>query len=160
MNIIIPLCGKGERFKSKYNIIKPLIHVFEKQIILYILDNLFYSSIDKDIYIIINKNTNQTNIIDIILNKYPTIKFIDIEKETEGALETILLGIKKIVNFKYKNLLIVDGDNFYTTNVIDNINLNKNTILYFEDKGNDALYSYIKINNYIVEDIIEKKKNK
>ena len=46
MNIIIPVGGKGERFKHKgYTVSKPLIEVFEKEMILHVLDNLI---LDKD----------------------------------------------------------------------------------------------------------------
>ena len=41
MNIIIPLGGKGERFKNKgYEQPKPLIPIFNKPMIFYVLDNL------------------------------------------------------------------------------------------------------------------------
>lgn len=158
MNIIIPLCGKGERFKDKYNIIKPLVKVFEKEIILYILDNIYNSKTEKDIYIIINKNTNKTNIVDLINSKYKNINFIDIENDTRGAVETVILGINKINNFKYNNLLIADGDNFYTTNIIDSINKEENTIVYFNDTNILPQYSYIQLDNKKVIDIIEKQK--
>jgi molybdopterin-guanine dinucleotide biosynthesis protein A len=47
MNIIIPLGGKGERFKSVgYNESKPLIKMFGKPMILYVLDNLKISNED------------------------------------------------------------------------------------------------------------------
>jgi beta-phosphoglucomutase-like phosphatase (HAD superfamily)/GTP:adenosylcobinamide-phosphate guanylyltransferase len=158
MNIIIPLCGKGERFKEEYNIIKPLVKVFDKEIILYILDNILtLSSNNKEIYIIINKNTNETNIINIINSKYKNINFINIENDTNGAVETVILGLKKI-NLKYNNILIIDGDNFYTINIIDTINLQHNTIVYFNDINDLAQYSYIKLNDNKVIDIIEKKK--
>lgn len=158
MNIIIPLCGKGERFKNEYNIIKPLIKVFNKEIILYILDNIINTKVKKNIYIIINKNTNKTNIVELINSHYENINFIDIEDETNGALETVIIGINKINNLIYNNLLIVDGDNFYTNNVIDTINILNNTIVYFNDTSEIAQYSYIKLNDNNVIDIIEKKK--
>jgi len=158
MNIIIPLCGKGERFKKKYNNVKPLIKVFEKEIILYILDNIFNSKIEKEIYIIINKNTNKTNIINLINLKYKNINFIDIENDTTGSVETVILGLNKINTFKYNNLLIVDGDNFYTTNIIDLINIKENTIVYFNDIDELKQYFYIQLNDNKVTDIIEKKK--
>ena len=158
MDIIIPLCGKGERFKNKFNTIKPLIKVFDKEIIMYILDNITNINIKKNIYIIINKNTNNTNIIDIIKSKYKNINFIDIEIDTRGALETVILGINKINTLTFNNLLIVDGDNFYTTNIIDLIEINKNTIIYFYDTNKLAQYSYIKLLDNNIIDIIEKQK--
>ena len=33
MNIIIPLGGKGERFKNEYRLPKPLIKIFDKEMI-------------------------------------------------------------------------------------------------------------------------------
>ena len=35
MNIIIPLGGKGERFKNEYRLPKPLIKIFDKEMIFY-----------------------------------------------------------------------------------------------------------------------------
>ena len=47
MNIIIPVGGKGERFKNAgYIKSKPLIEIFEKPMIFYILDNLVAKDID------------------------------------------------------------------------------------------------------------------
>ena len=41
MNIIIPIGGKGERFtKCGYSLPKPLIKIFDKEMIFYVLDNL------------------------------------------------------------------------------------------------------------------------
>ena len=54
MNIIIPLGGKGDRFTNcGYTQPKPLIKIFEKCMIEYVLDNLIYSNEDK-IFIIYN----------------------------------------------------------------------------------------------------------
>ena len=40
MNIIIPIGGKGERFKKEnYRQPKPLIPIFEKPMLFYLLDN-------------------------------------------------------------------------------------------------------------------------
>ena len=48
MNIIIPLGGKGERFsKNGYKQVKPLINIFDKKMIEYVLDNLNISIQDK-----------------------------------------------------------------------------------------------------------------
>ena len=157
MNIIIPLCGKGERFKNKYKMIKPLINVFDKEIIFYILDNLNLSKIEKQIYIIINKNTNKTNLINLIKSKYQEIIFIDIENETRGPVETVILGINNI-KLNYNNLLIIDGDNFYTIDILSKINIKQNSVIYFDDQSSSSQYSYITLNNNIINNIAEKKK--
>ena len=52
MNIIIPLCGLGERFhKAGYKVPKPLINVFNKPMIFHVLDNLSIQEDDR-VYII------------------------------------------------------------------------------------------------------------
>ena len=52
MNIIIPLGGKGERFhKQGYDVPKPLIPIYNKEMIFHVLDNLNISPND-NIFII------------------------------------------------------------------------------------------------------------
>ena len=59
MNIIIPLGGKGERFsKNGYLQPKPLIPIFEKCMIEYVLDNLTISNTSDKIFIIYNSSSN------------------------------------------------------------------------------------------------------
>ena len=92
MNIIIPLGGKGERFKNNgYNTPKPLINIFEKQMIFYVLDNLKF--IEQDNIFIIYYNLDDFE--EIILNKYPKTNFIKLNEQTRGAAETIMIVIRK-----------------------------------------------------------------
>ena len=157
MNVIIPLCGKGERFKYKYSDIKPLIKVYGKEIIFHLLDRLDISN-NIDVYIIINENTNKTNIIEIVNSKYSNIKFIDIYNQTRGSAETILLGLEK-VKLAYEKTLLLDGDSFYTKNIISLFNnIKHNAILYFNDNDECAQYSYIKFLDNKVYEIKEKEK--
>jgi hypothetical protein len=61
---------------------------------------------------------------------------------------------------KYKNdcpILSLDGDNFYTCDII-NIWKGENKIVTFEDYCSDPIYSYVKTNNEIITDIVEKNK--
>ncbi len=98
MNIIIPIGGKGERFKNKgYTKPKPLIDIFEKPMIFYVLDNLNINENDT-IYIIYNTILEKDNFIQIIKKKYPLIHFIQLPKDTSGAAETLYLGLHSINN--------------------------------------------------------------
>ena len=93
MNIIIPIGGEGKRFiDNGYNEIKPLIKVFDKEIIRYVIDYLFINN-DEKIFIIHNKN-NSFNDISLL---YPNIVFIDINKKTKGTTETILLNMLEYI---------------------------------------------------------------
>ena len=78
MNIIIPIGGKGKRFRNKgYTKDKPLIDIFDKQMIFYVLDNLNTNDSDQ-IYIIYNTKLEKNNFTQVVKNKYPLIRFIPI----------------------------------------------------------------------------------
>jgi len=102
MNIIIPLGGKGERFsKSGYVSPKPLIKIFEKCMIKYVIDNLNISSND-EVFIIYNSNLDRYNFESYILKNYSFIRLIKIS-DTKGAVETLNLGIECIISsYNYK----------------------------------------------------------
>ena len=199
MNIIIPLGGKGERFKKEgYDKPKPLIKVLDKEILFHVIDNLYIKrdeninvNIDINIYIIFNKQLEESNFSNIIKEKYPLIKLIKLEHDTKGASETVYIGICDIlkeyentlnnnnddvfnnsINNIFKKTLLIDGDTFYTKNIIEmfynainKVNTNKNdididgTIFYTKNYDINPVFSYIDINeDGIVKDIIEKVK--
>lgn len=156
MNIIIPIGGKGERFKNEgYTQPKPLITIFNKPMIFYVLDNLKITK--DDIIFIIYYNLD----ISSIKLKYPNINFIEIDRQSDGAAETILLGLDKIKKMKKnKKTMIFDCDTFYTEDVIDMyFNTSCNAIFYVKDYNSKPIFSYINIdkNNYITQ-IKEKEK--
>lgn len=160
MYLLIPLGGLGIRFKNiGYNRPKPLVKVFGKEIIFWLLDNLNLNLI-KEIIIPYNKELKKYNFEDLISKKYPNYKFIFLclEKDTDGAVETIYTALN---NFKFEDLpiLLLDGDNFYTIDIISLWN-GKNKIIVFEDYSNEPIYSYIQIDesNNNITSIIEKEK--
>jgi len=157
MNIIIPVGGKGERFKNKgYNISKPLIKIFDKEMILYVLDNLKLN--EDDNVFIIYYNLEQIN---IIKHKYPLINFIKLNYQTKGASETIMLGLEKIKHMSNnKKCMLLDCDTFYTEDVLKLYrNINDNAVFYTLNYDANPIYSYIKLNkNQQVISIIEKQK--
>lgn len=154
MNIIIPLGGKGERFKkANYDLPKPLIKIFEKEMIFYVLDNLKLNKDDK-IFIIYHDNLEEYNFENIILNNYPKINLIKLNKQTLGATETLLYGINHIKNVSpYIKCFILDCDTFYKEDILNMYrNINNNAIFYTDNYELLPLYSYIKIeNNYVIE---------
>ena len=156
MNIILPLCGKGERFARKgYTLPKPCIPVFGKELIRHTLDSLCFGAEDQ-LYIIVNQRVSQ---IESILSKhYPEAKYIMLEGETRGASETIQNALPHVRNGP---CLLVDGDNFYTTDIIGKIraNLTTNQIVCFETRGEPPVFSYIQVDaEGCVTAIAEKKK--
>lgn len=171
MYIIIPLGGKGQRFLDcGYSNPKPLIKVLDKEIMCYLLDNLINSincNNDK-IYIIYNKDLDCFNFSEFINQKYPFsyINLLKLPYQTQGAAETINIGIKHIINSNsdifLQNCLLLDGDTFYTIDILNKIkNKNANAVFYFNENTNsqNPLFSYISLNdNNKIIDIKEKVK--
>jgi HAD superfamily hydrolase (TIGR01509 family) len=148
MNIIIPLGGKGERFsKNGYTEPKPLISIFEKRMIEYVLDNLKLSNTDK-VFIVYNKNLDNYDFSNLILKKYPFVHLIKIN-DTKGAVETLFLGIDQIVNnhLYHNKCLILDCDTFYTEDIINIFNVSlDNMVFYTKNYDVVPIYSYIELN--------------
>jgi beta-phosphoglucomutase-like phosphatase (HAD superfamily)/dTDP-glucose pyrophosphorylase len=145
MNIIIPLGGKGERFiKEGFFQPKPLIKILNKEMILYVLDNLNISEGDK-VFIIYFFDLDNYNFTNIIKEKYNEIIFIPINYQTTGAVETILYGLNKIITLSdNKKCVLLDCDTFYTQDILS-IARNKDcNLVFYTKKINEApIYSYI-----------------
>jgi HAD superfamily hydrolase (TIGR01509 family) len=159
MNIIIPLGGRGERFsKEGYLDPKPLIQIFEKKMIEYVIDNLTFSSDDK-IFIIYNKKLNLSKFSNLINDKYPFIQLIEIG-DTKGAVETLYLGLNIILNtmIYHQKSLIIDCDTFYTEDIINIFRHSEtNMIFYTKNYDKEEIYSYIDLDNKnIIKEIKEK----
>jgi len=158
MNIIIPLAGKGERFLNHYIEPKPMIKIFDKMMLEYVIDNLNIKN--NKVFIFYRQDLDNYSFSTLFKQKYDYIYFIPIP-ETRGAAETILLGInmlKKLNIIYHAKTLIVDCDTFYTENII-NLVKNENLIFYRKKQSEKPIYSYIQLdeNNNVIE-IIEKEK--
>lgn len=158
MIILIPLGGTGSRFKSNgYRTPKALINIFGKPIIYYLLDNLNTKHVDF-VYIPYNKEYVNFRLEDRLRKDYPDIKFkfYALQQNTEGAAETINIALRNICVCD-QPILCLDSDNFYTADIVSLWN-KENKIITFEDSNESPIYSYIKIENGKVLDIVEKTK--
>jgi capsule biosynthesis phosphatase len=158
MIIIIPLGGIGDRFrKNGYKKPKALISVAGKPILYYLLDNLNLDGVDF-ISIPYNKEYYEFNFEQQLTKDFPHIKFnfYKLANNTEGAAETIN---KAISTFECQDqpILCLDGDNFYTIDIMKLWN-GKNKVITFQDLNDNPIYSYINIINNSVSDIVEKEK--
>lgn len=154
MNIIIPLGGLGERFKQEqYSFPKPLIMTLGKQMIFHLLDNLNLAENDK-IYMIINRELEKYNFSEIIHGKYPRVSILYLDKQTEGAVETVLLGLNTPIGRQaVGKAVLMDCDNFYTTDILKVLRYqDSNSIVYFEDHQSNPIYSYLLMDPAAAED--------
>jgi NDP-sugar pyrophosphorylase family protein len=144
MNIIIPLGGLGKRFKDDgYINPKPLINILGKPMIFHVLDNLFLKKED-NLYIIFNKELNKYSFNTILKNKYNNVNLIELNKQTDGAAETILIGLNNISkNLLNKKFILLDSDTFYNIDIINIFrNEEKNLIFSFKDNFFCVYYFY------------------
>jgi len=149
MNIIIPLGGKGERFaKEGYLQPKPLIQILNKEMIFYVLDNLKFTNDDK-IFIIYFSELDKYNFTNILGKKYPEITFIPVSYQTAGAVETLYVGLAKIIEFSTnKKCVLLDCDTFYTQDILSIVRNNPNNLVFYTKKYNEPpIYSYILTNS-------------
>lgn len=162
MNIIIPIGGIGQRFKEDgYITPKPLINVLGDPMICRLIESLNTSD-DDVIGIVYNQDLKSYNFEGLINFKFPgkNIRFVALDKVTKGASDTILFGLNNMGMNLDENFLVLDCDTFYEDDIITRYKEceNKNTIFYFKDKQEFPIFSYIKINQNRVIDIMEKKK--
>jgi capsule biosynthesis phosphatase len=158
MFVLIPLGGIGDRFKKNgYNKPKALIKIFGKQILNYLLDNLNLTQVE---FVCIPYNSEYAayDFEENVSRNYPNInfKFIKLNYNTEGAAETINIALKNLGNID-KPVLCLDGDNFYTVDIIT-LWGSKNRVFTFEDLNETNIYSYVDIKENKIIDIIEKEK--
>jgi HAD superfamily hydrolase (TIGR01509 family) len=148
MNIILPIGGKGERFfREGYLKPKPLIPVFSKTMIETVLDNLTFAKEDH-IFIIYQKELDEFGFRDLIESKYPFIHLIKIDHYTKGAVETLAIGIKDIIDTfdHHKKTLLLDCDTFYTEDVCSIFRVAQdNTVFYTKNTNPNPIYSYIEL---------------
>lgn len=143
MNIIIPLGGLGKRFSEfGYRLPKPLIRLFFKPIIFWLLDNLSVSKND-NVYLICNKFLKKYRFEDEVKKKYPNYNIIYLDADTRGAAETIYIGTQNIKNDG--NTILLDGDTFYGIDVLAlyRLSKNKNMVFCFKQSDDRPVYSYV-----------------
>lgn len=161
MNIIIPLGGLGQRFKEDgYSSPKPLINILGKQMIFHVIDNLNLTE-DDNLFLIYNKELNKYSFNTILKNRYPKINLIELNKQTEGAAETILIGLNSLIpELLNRKCILLDCDTFYNIDIINIYqNEDKNMIFCFKDNQEKPIFSYLNITeNNIIIDIKEKVK--
>jgi beta-phosphoglucomutase-like phosphatase (HAD superfamily)/choline kinase len=170
MDIIIPLGGKGERFRSKnYEFPKPLIKVGNKEMICHVIDNLTISENDTVSIFFYNVLETTYNFSSFIHHRYPKIKLISIDFQTRGALETVYTGfliqqqMYKIDGDNERKCLLVDCDAFYTEDIVSLAKKETDNAVFVinDDEVRDRVekpkYSYVSVNDQKqVLDIVEK----
>lgn len=161
LNIIIPIGGLGKRFSDEgYSQPKPMVNVMGKPIIFWLLDNLRINKND-NIFIVYQKKLDNHGFSEKIKNRYrnTNITFIKINHNTRGACDTINLALNHCSFDLSLPIVSLDCDTFYTDDILTMFRkYSDNLILYSTNTDDKPLFSYIKTENDILTDIVEKVK--
>ncbi len=156
MNIIIPLGGIGKRFYDNgYAKPKPLIKVLGKEIIFWLIDNLDLQDHD-NVYIPYNEFLDAYNFDEIVRNKLPDVNLLSLPP-TSGPADTVK---KCLVHFDIKGKIVLfDGDTWYEENILKKVRqYDENLTVYFKSYSKKPLFSYIKVKDRAIIEIVEKRK--
>lgn len=163
MNLIIPIGGKGERFKNNYIFPKPFINIYGQEMIFWLIDNLCLGK-DDVVYIGIMEDMCDNFGFDFKLAKeYPSFKIIKLLYQTRGPAETLFTILQNIPDEDLdKKVLSLDCDTIYFDDIINKFRLQQSEhscSFYFDATNKPEIFSYLnfdkKSNNIL--DIREKK---
>lgn len=153
MNIIIPLCGKGERFRHMSSLPKHMLPIAGKPMITYLLDRLVALTPQPRIYIIYHTRFHEHGFHTLMNTLYPQVTLIPIDYQTQGAAETIHYGLKHIYGpglmlptTPAAKTVLMDCDTFYLGDVMDKVAQHQgNGLVYFQQAPADPFsgYSYV-----------------
>jgi NDP-sugar pyrophosphorylase family protein len=161
LQIVIPLAGGNQFFEAEeYVYPKPLVEIGSKLMIQWVIDN-YSAIIDENVKVIfVTKEPECTkfNIDYTIKLLCAQSKILKLEKDTKGAVFTVLMALDEIdLNAP---LIIANGDQFIDTDIHE-------VLKYFKKEEADAgvicfnavhpKWSYIRVENNIVIETAEKK---
>ena len=156
MYICIPLGGLGTRF-SKYSRPKPLISVFGKPIVYWLLDVFREHHVDFTFVVTYHPDMLPFHFESQLRNDYPSYSFffVSLKQSTRGASETLFLTFSEMEKKEMtdQGVLCIDGDVFFRNSQSSSLDIsykiirpNTNYVVCFEDFNPDPIYSYVEVN--------------
>ena len=158
INIVIPMAGAGSRFqKAGFKEPKPLIKVKDRYMFELAVDSfspIFEKFSYELIFIIQKEHAQEFNMRNIILEKHPNSKIIELDSLTQGQAQSVLYAKKYINNLN--KLLIFNSDSYcLDEELIECISNHKveGVISCFHSPSDDERYSFAKVDehNYVVQ---------
>jgi HAD superfamily hydrolase (TIGR01509 family) len=156
VNVVIPMAGNGSRFASAgYVDPKPLIPVFGKPMISWVVDNL---RIPNARFTFVIRSDYPESCRDYLKQIAPECSIIEVDKVTEGAACTVLLT-KDIINSSTP-LIIANSDQFIEFSIQDFVNncidSEADGSISTFDGQKDPKWSYAAVSDSYVTEVREK----
>lgn len=116
LNIVIPMAGRGQRFKDKsYRLPKPLLPIGDRRMVQVVVDNVCPKSDYRLIFLCLKEHVEEFQIEKWLKKTYPGCEVIIVSTVTEGALCTVLLA-EQFINTP-DPLLIANSDQWVNFNI-------------------------------------------
>merc|ERR1719197_2343161 len=84
---------------------------------------------------------------EVVGDRFPDCKFVELPGPTRGAAETVLIGLQALDESLLKRpTLLADGDTFYTSDIVGafrKVASSHNAVFCFHDTQPKPIYSYI-----------------
>ncbi|CAG9462708.1 unnamed protein product [Pedinophyceae sp. YPF-701] len=154
MNIIIPMGGIGNRFRSDgYRFPKPLVNVLGRAMLYWLLDHL--SLVDGDVvyYAIDCVIEHDFQLYDRLKKEYPNVELVcvPLNFQTRGAAETLSVVLSGIPPERRSlKTICLDCDTIYFEDILSKfraMDQSLNATFYFKDEQDRPLFSYIKMDS-------------
>ncbi len=159
LNIVIPMAGSGSRFKKEgYRTPKPLIKIWDKEMIKVVIDNITPMEDHKFIFICQNEHIKKYNLEKKFQSWTRNFEIISINEITNGAACTVLLS-RKLINDQ-NPLMIVNSDQYVDIKIdtyLKKMRQNEFDGYIMTMMANDPKWSYVKMNNNLVKGVFEKR---
>ena len=139
---------------------KPLIRVLGKDMIFWVLDSLTVNPEDQIIIVYLPSFLGR-DFERIVLEKYPAVKFVQLEQQTKGAAETVLYGLNALSKKQLgRPVMLVDGDAFYDIDVVEKfrrVSKTAGAVFCFKAPHTRPIFSYVRrLADDTISDIKEK----
>jgi len=149
MNFVIPMAGRGERFKKAgFELPKMLIESNGKTLLEWSVDSLPLELCTNLIFIGLKEHKIKFNLENIIIKKYAKYnpQFIWLDDVTRGQAETVLMA-EHLCDFR-TDLLVFNIDTMFSSSSLKEILLDSSFDgILGAFNSNEARFSYAKLNN-------------
>jgi len=149
INIVIPMAGKGSRFKNAgYLDPKPMITINNKKMIELVVNNIKPNREHRFIFICQSQHLKETTLYTVLKNLSQNCIILEVDKVTGGAAETVLKS-KEYINNE-SQLMIANCDQWIDIDINDYLNvLDSNQLdgMIMTMTANDDKWSYLRLND-------------
>ncbi len=160
LNIVVPMAGRGSRFQQAgFETPKPLIPIFGKPMIEWVVDNLTPQVPHRWIFLCLQEHIESLGVADFLKRKLPECIIVPVKSVTEGAACTVLLA-ESYINSD-NPLMIANSDQWIDMNIdsyLEAFDRSQSDGFIMTMKAKDPKWSFVRLDDKsMVTEVVEKK---